>query len=187
MNAHQVQDGTTSSAFGAKRFVSRLNNETRIALFAARLSADKISKCNPALSEGAIIGAYTARLEKWLSKGLNIIDHNLNATRTAREKTVARARFHGYTGIVIVFFEVLLSVCIEHNRSRRSPVAQWALEKVWRQFNGPGRPSSQEALIIRFVPLTSQSFIQEHTAEFGDKPKRSILGTLWEWVRALFR
>lgn len=157
-----------------------------------RLSADRLRKRSPWLSDDAALTAYAARLEKWLSKGLNIVDDNVNSTDGARTKTIVCARAHGYKDIAIVSFEVPLAVCLEQNRERKRPVPEWIVEKVWLHFHERGRPAQTEARIIRITPADQAGRFsveeQEETAAPGAAREResTFLNSIKRFLNRVF-
>lgn len=140
----------SGKSYFAKRLRRKKGNDFSVF---KRLSADKLLKRAPWLTESQVNALYGQKLEEALQRGLNIVDDNLNVKASVRAKTLTLARRYGYTDIAIVYFDLSLSECLARNDKRRRRAVDWIVSRVWEMFYQGGTPSCDEASVLRVERL----------------------------------
>jgi predicted kinase len=153
-----------------------------------RLSTDKISKRSPWLGEEEVLSLYEEELKAALQAGRNIIDDNLNACAKVRAKALGLARKYGYDHIYLVYIELTLEQCLEHNAMRKRQTPEWIVRAVWDKFYKSGLPTAQEGAVIKITPTAlDQSYEVSFSAhEPGFAEEKSEKQSSWlSWFRWL--
>ena len=161
----------SGKSYLAKRLKRLRSDDCGYRLF-KRLSADKLKKRSPWLTDAEAEREYMTALKRSLENAHNIVDDNLNASDWVRKKVIDLARSHGYEHISIVYIDLPLARCLSRNAARSRPTADWIVRKVWEKFYRDGLPQACEAEVIRIKPLDDRVSYELSVTEY--KPTSTV-------------